>query len=37
MPRAAILVVDEQQDGLARLGKELRKRYGQDYEIVEAS
>jgi CheY-like chemotaxis protein len=37
MSRAAIFVVDEQQDGLARLGKELRKRYGQDYEIVEAS
>jgi len=37
MARAAILVVDEQQGDLARLGKELGKRYGEDYEILEAS
>lgn len=37
MARAAILVVDVQPEELARLGQELRKRYGQDYEILEAS
>src|SRR5689334_10203908 len=37
MARAAIVVVDEEAADLARLGRELRKRYGQDYEIIEAS
>ena len=37
MVRAAIIVVDDQLVELARLGQELRKRYGQDYEILEAS
>jgi thioredoxin reductase (NADPH) len=35
--RAAILVVDDQPDELGRLGQELRKRYGQDYQVIESS
>jgi thioredoxin reductase (NADPH) len=37
LTKAAILVVDDQPVELARLGQELRKRYGQDYQVVEAS
>lgn len=37
MTRAAIVVVDDQPQELTRLGQEPRKRYGQDYEVVEAS
>jgi thioredoxin reductase (NADPH) len=37
MARAAILVVDDRPGDLALLVKELRKRYGEDYEILEAS
>jgi len=35
--QAAILVVDNDPAELTRLGLELRKRYGQDYQVVEAS
>ena len=37
MALAAILVVDDRLEELARLGQELRKRYGHDYDILEAS
>src|SRR5215468_668104 len=37
MSRATILVVDDQPEELGRIGQELRKRYGQDYQVVEAS
>ena len=37
MTRAAILVVDDHPEELARLGRELGKRYGQDYQILQAS
>jgi thioredoxin reductase (NADPH) len=35
--RAAILVVDEQPEELRRVGQELRKRYGRDYQVIEIS
>src|SRR5215470_12932096 len=33
--KAAILVVDDHREELFRLGRELKKRYGEDYEVVE--
>src|SRR5215831_271463 len=33
--RAAILVVDQDRQELARVGEELRNRYGRDYEVIE--
>src|SRR5215468_9681826 len=33
--KAAILVVDNDAEGLARLGQELKRRYGADYQVLE--